>query len=206
MDEATTLKFHSEPELPALARVSVSVTAPTQEVSPRTKARLAGALYLFSVLTAVLAEAFVHGRMLYAAGLVPVLCFAAVTLLLYQIFKPVSRNLALLAAAFNLVSLTFEALEWHLGDINIALVFHGLYCLVTGYLVLRSTFLPRILGMPIMLGGLAWLTALSPMLAQHLNPVNLALGFLGEGSFMLWLLIIGVSPQRWHDQALIVND
>ena len=182
------------------------MTAQIQEASPRTKARLAGALYLISVLTAVLAEAFVHGRMLYAAGLVPVLCFAAVTLLLYQIFKPVSRNLALLAAAFNLVSLTFEALEWHFGDINIALVFHGLYCLVTGYLVLRSTFLPRILGLLMALGGLAWLTALSPTLAHHLSPVNVALGFLGEGSLMLWLLTIGVSPQRWHDQALMAND
>jgi hypothetical protein len=171
------------------------VTAQTKDASPRTKSRLAGALYLLSVLTAVLAEAFVHGRMLYAAGLVPVLWFAAVTLLLYQIFKPVSRNLALLAAAFNLVSLTFEALEWHLGDINIALVFHGLYCLVTGYLVRRSTFLPRILGMLMALGGLAWLTALSPMLAQHLNPGNIALGFLGEGSLMLWLLLAGIRPQ-----------
>jgi hypothetical protein len=171
------------------------VTAQIKDASPRTKGRLAGALYLLSVLTAVLAEAFVHGRMLYAAGLVPVLCFAAVTLLLYQIFKPVSRNLALLAAAFNLVSLTFEALEWHLGDINIALVFHGLYCLVTGYLVRRSTFLPRILGMLMALGGLAWLTALSPMLAQHLNPGNIALGFLGEGSLMLWLLLAGIRPQ-----------
>ena len=170
------------------------MTAQIHEASPRTKARLAGALYLLSVLTAVLAEAFVHGRMLYAAGLVPVLCFAAVTLLLYQIFKPVSRNLALLAAAFNLVSLTFESFEWHLGDINIALVFHGLYCLVTGYLVLRSTFLPRILGMLMALGGLAWLTNLSPSLVLEVNPWNVVLGFLGEGSLMLWLLLVGVCP------------
>lgn len=139
--------------------------------------------------------------MLYVAGLVPVLFFVAVTLLLYGIFKPVSRGLALLAAASNLVSLTFEAIEWHLGDINIALVFHGLYWLVTGYLVFRSTFLPRILGMMMSLGGLAWLTALSPALAHHLNPWNVALGFLGEGSLMLWLVIIGVDAQRWRDQA-----
>lgn len=167
-----------------------------QKISPRTKARIAGALYLLSVLTAILAEAFVRGRMLYAAGLVPVLFFVAVTLLLYGIFKPVSRGLALLAAAFNLVSLTFEAIEWHLEDINIALVFHGLYCLVTGYLVFRSTFLPQILGMMMSLGGLAWLTALSPTLAHHLNPWNIALGFLGEGTLMLWLVIVGVDAQR----------
>jgi Domain of unknown function (DUF4386) len=173
--------------------------------SPRTKARLAGALYLLSVLTAVLAETFVHGKMLYAAGLVPVLCFAAVTVLLYQIFKPVSRNLALLAAAFNLVSLAFEALEWHLGDINIALVFHGLYCLVTGYLVLRSAFLPRILGILMALGGLAWLTNLSPSLVLQVSPWNVVVGFLGEGSLMLWLLISGVSPEREPDDQLSIS-
>jgi hypothetical protein len=170
-------------------------------MSPRTKARLAGALYVLSVLTAVLAETFVHGRMLYAAGLVPVLLFAAVTLLLYGIFKPVNRNLALLAAIFNFVSLAVEALEWHLGDINIALVLHGLYCLVTGYLVFRSLFLPRVLGILMALGGLAWLINISPLLTGLLNPWNVVLGFIGEGSLMLWLLAMGINAQRWNEHA-----
>jgi len=163
--------------------------------SPRTKARLAGALYVLSVLTAVLAEIFVRGHILYIAGLVPVLLFGTVTILLYGIFKPVSRNLALLAATFNLIGLAFEALEWHLGHINIALVFHGLYCLVTGYIVFRSTFLPRALGILMALAGLAWLTNISPPLVHQLNPWNVAAGFLGEGCLMLWLLALGVRPE-----------
>lgn len=129
-------------------------------------------------------------------------CFSPpVTLLLYGIFKPVNRTLALLAAISNLVGLTCEALEWHLGQINIALVFHGLYCLFTGYLVFRSLLLPRILGISMALGGLAWLTNISLPLVQLPNPSNVALGFLGEGSLMLWLLAMGVNAQRWREKA-----
>jgi hypothetical protein len=72
------------------------------EASPRLKARLAGVFYLLAVLTAAFAEGFVRGRLLYAAGLLPVTAFVVVTLLLYQLFKPANRNLAVLAALFTL--------------------------------------------------------------------------------------------------------
>jgi hypothetical protein len=153
------------------------------------------------VLTAVFAEGFVRGKLLYAAGLIPVACFVVVTLLLYQLFKPVDRSLALLAMLSNLVSLTFEVLELHLRGVNIALIFHGLYCLLIGYLAFRSAFLPRVLGMLMALGGLAWLTDLSIPLTNHLSPYNVVSGFVGEGSLMLSLLVIGVSGQRWYAQA-----
>ena len=45
---------------------------------------------------------------------------------------------------------------------NICLVFFGVYCLLIGYLIFRSTFLPRILGVLMALAGLGWLTFLSP--------------------------------------------
>jgi hypothetical protein len=44
-------------------------------------------------------------------------------------------------------------------------------------------------------------TYLSPPLANHLSPYNLALGILGQESVMLWLLVMGVNEQRWKEQA-----
>ena len=74
---------------------------------------------------------------------------------------------------------------------NIGIVFFGFYCLLIGYLIFRSTFLPRILGVLMAFAGLGWLTFLSPPLANYLSPYNLASGFLGEGWVFLSLLVTG---------------
>jgi Domain of unknown function (DUF4386) len=84
---------------------------------------------------------------------------------------------------------------------NICVVFFGVYCLLIGYLIFRSAFLPRILGVPMALAGLGWLTFLSPPLANYLSPYNLVLGFLAELALCLWLLVMGVDVQRWKEQA-----
>jgi hypothetical protein len=86
---------------------------------------------------------------------------------------------------------------------NIGLVFFGFYCLLIGYLIFKWIFLPRILGVLMALAGLAWLTFLSPPLANYLSPYNSALGLLGEGSLTLWLLIVDVNDQPWKQQAPI---
>jgi hypothetical protein len=84
---------------------------------------------------------------------------------------------------------------------NICVVFFGVYCLLIGYFIFRSAFLPRILGAPMAIAGLGWLTFLSPPLADYLSPYILVLGFLAELSLMLWLLVMGVNVQRWKEQA-----
>ena len=81
------------------------------------------------------------------------------------------------------------------------MVFDGFYCLLVGYLIFRSTFLPRVLGVLMAIGGLGWLTYMSPPLANHLSPYNLASGILGQESVMLWLLVMAVNEQRWEEQA-----
>jgi hypothetical protein len=115
----------------------------------------------------------------------------------------VSRSLSLLAAFFGLVGCAFGALSsLHLAPFGInSLVFFGFYCLLIGYLIFRSTFLPRILGVLLALGGLGWLTFVSPQLANYLSPYNMAPGILGEGVLTLWLLVMGVNAQRWKEQA-----
>jgi hypothetical protein len=178
------------------------------EASPRFKARVAGVLCLLVLLTAVFTEFLVRGRLGFIADLgaefIEVSCYLAVTLLLYVIFKPVNGSLSLLAMSFNLVGLTFEALQWQPYGVVIGMVFHGFYCLLIGYLIFRSTFLPRILGALMALAGLCWFTYSSPPLGSYLSPYILAVGLLGEALLCLWLLVMGVNGQRWKEQASAV--
>jgi hypothetical protein len=82
-----------------------------------------------------------------------------------------------------------------------ALVFFGFYALLTGYLIIRSTFLPRILGALGMFGGLGWLSFLYLPLGHLLFPYVVALALLGAGALIVWLLVFGVNEQRWKEQA-----
>jgi hypothetical protein len=175
------------------------------EASPRFKARMAGVFFFLIMLTAAFTELVARGRLSSAGGMaadiVEVSSMLAVTLLLYVIFKPVSRGLSLLAASVNLVGLTFEALQWQPRGVGVGMALHGSYWLLIGYLIFRSTFLPRILGALMTIAGLGWLTYLSPPLVNHLSPYNLASALLAEGLVMLWLLVMGVNVQRWKGQA-----
>jgi hypothetical protein len=148
---------------------SRAVRKRTGEASPRLKARLAGVFYLLSVITAVFAEFFAPGRLGIAAIVIPISCSVIMTLLIYSLFKVAGRSLPLLAVFFNLAGLTFEALQLQPQGVNIGMVLHGLYCLLLGYLILQSHFLPRFLGVLMSFAGLVWLIYLSPSLAHSLS-------------------------------------
>ncbi len=175
------------------------------EASPRPRARITGVVYLLYFLTAVSAEVFV-GRsrlVLYdAVNLIAYAFYIAVTLLFYYLLKPVNRNLSLLAAFFSLLGCANDVLSFfNVAPYKISsLVFFGPYCLLVGYLIFRSSFLPRILGVLMASAGLGWLIFLSPP-ANHLSIYLKVLGFLAEASLMLWLIVKGVNVQRWKEQA-----
>lgn len=88
---------------------------------------------------------------------------------------------------------------------GIGMVFFGFYALLKGYLIVRSTFLPRILGVLSMFAGLGLLTFLSPTLGPRLFPYVSALGLLGAVPQILWLIVFGVDEQRWKEQAGLVD-
>jgi hypothetical protein len=167
----------------------------TVAVSPRRRARITGVVYLFYFLTAVFAEVVGRSRLgVYdTINLISHALYIAVTLLFYYMFKPVNWSISLLAAFLSFVGCANDVLGlFNLAPYRISsLAFFGPYCLLIGYLIFRSTFLPRILGVLMALAGLGWLMFLSP-LATHLFTYLKILGFLAEASLMLWLIVIGV--------------
>ena len=162
------------------------------ETSPQIKARIAGVFYLITFLSGG-AALFIHGMLGVALVLIASACYVAVTLLFYYIFKPVNRTVSLLAAVLSLLGCAIGVVT----SLISPLVFFGFYCLLIGYLIFKSTFLPHILGVLMAFAGLGWLTFLSASFANYLNPYNMLPGMIGEGALTLWLLIMGVNEQRW---------
>ena len=99
--------------------------------------------------------------------------------------------------ALALVFLRLRAAACH----NIGLVFFGVYLLLAGILILKSTFLPRILGVLMVLAGLSYLPFMSPPFVRSLQPYILIFPGVGQISLTLWLLAVGVNEQRWKEQA-----
>jgi hypothetical protein len=99
--------------------------------------------------------------------------------------------------ALALVFLRLRAAAYH----NIGLVFFGAYCLLVGLLILKSTFLPRVLGLLMVLAGLSYILFVSPPLARSLQPYILIFPGVGQISLTLWLLVCGLNAERWMEQA-----
>jgi len=107
---------------------------------------------------------------------------------------------AFTAEQLQALALMFVKLNSYANDIY--LVFFGFWCILIGYLIFRSTFLPRILGVLLAISGLGWVTYLYPPLAYHLfMPYIAAASALGEVPLEFWLIVMGVNAQRWKEQA-----
>jgi hypothetical protein len=96
---------------------------------------------------------------------------------------------ALMWAGFGLALVALAAF-------GIYLVFFGLWLTLIGYLIVRSAFIPAVVGVLAMCGGVCYLTLLAPPLAGYLYPWYLAPDVIGEPVLMLWLLIVGLNPRR----------
>jgi hypothetical protein len=237
---------------------AVVMTKRVADASPRLQARLAGIIALITTSSgyaaivngglivlddaATTAHNILAHEMLFrlaVAGDVLALLYIAYTLLLYNLFRPVSRSLWLLAAFFSLVgcavgavnsllllapmvvlgggqslgafslkqvqALALMFLKLHAQGGNISMVLFGSYNLLIGYLIVRSTFLPRVLGVLLAISGVGYLinsfaNILSPDFAAHLLPYILIPGG-AEILLALWFAVAGVNERRWREQA-----
>lgn len=84
---------------------------------------------------------------------------------------------------------------------DVDLIFFGLWCALTGYLIFRSKFLPRVLGILLAIDGLGWMMYVYPPFAFHIFPLIGAAAGIAEIPLQLWLIVMGVNPQRWTQQA-----
>lgn len=167
--------------------------------SPRFWARLAGLFYLINTVTSISSfSGKLSGSMLSLSNWIATGSYVTVVLLLYVLFRPVSRTLSAIAAAFGLLGCASEALwkfHWFPLHVN-SLVFFGFYCGLLALLILRSSLMPCLFGWLLALAGCGWLTFLTPRLASVCSPYNYIAGGIGEIPFMLWLLIMGVRERR----------
>ncbi|MBC6699355.1 DUF4386 domain-containing protein [Hymenobacter sp. BT190] len=95
------------------------------------------------------------------------------------------------------------ALKSHNIAFNVALLFFGCTCLVNGYLIFRSGYFPRFLGVLLQIAGGGYLVActaalFAPALAAVLLPAILLLPLVGELALCLWLLLKGVNRPQWQ--------
>jgi uncharacterized protein DUF4386 len=92
--------------------------------------------------------------------------------------------------------------DLHTGGLNIAQVFWGLWLFPMGYLVFKSGFLPKVLGILLIIGCFGWL---ADSFAAFLLPnLGLKIGMftgLGEVLLPLWLVIKGVNVEQWEKRA-----
>jgi Domain of unknown function (DUF4386) len=106
----------------------------------------------------------------------------------------------------QLQALAYVSLKLNDYGFGVGLIFFGFECITLGYLIFRSGYLPRILGVLMPLAGLCYLTnsfalLLAPELATKLFPGIMLPSFIAETSFCLWLLVKGVNVPRWQEAA-----
>lgn len=230
----------------------------------RLVARVGGVLYLIIIILGALGEAVVRGsivvpgnatataanlrsmewlwRLGVAGEVVLLTCAIALALILYVLLRPVSRDLALLAVFFNLVSIAIEgvgavslaaallpmtgaayvnaftpeqlnvmallSVRTHTAGFRIALIFFGVECVILGYLISRSGYMPRTIGVLMQIAGVCYVInsfalLLSPPLSSRLFPAILIPSLIAELSLALWLLVKGVRADNWDQYVAL---
>ncbi|RDS80384.1 DUF4386 domain-containing protein [Dyella psychrodurans] len=108
----------------------------------------------------------------------------------------------------QLQTMSYLSMQLQNVGLLISFVFYGLDEMLAGYLIFRSRFLPRVLGILLGLAGFSYFTDgftsfLAPSLNSHLMPYLLFPCLPGEGLYALWLAIKGVNVAKWWAWAAV---
>jgi uncharacterized protein DUF4386 len=107
-----------------------------------------------------------------------------------------SQRLALARAAMRMFGLRF----------SVSLSFFGVFCVLIGYLMFRSRFLPAFLGVLMALGGVSYLiNGFTTFLALPDVPHIFTVTLIAETALLLWLLVFGVNDAKWRERAAAVQ-
>jgi hypothetical protein len=106
----------------------------------------------------------------------------------------------------QLYAMASLSVKLHGYGFGVSLIFFGWVCLILGYLIFRSGYLPKAIGVLMQIAGLSYLTnsfalLLAPAFANRLFPAILVPAFVGEASLCLWLIVKGVNMEKWKPQA-----
>jgi hypothetical protein len=106
----------------------------------------------------------------------------------------------------QLSTIAYLPLRLHGYGFALSLIFFAASCLVVGYLIFRSEFLPKTLGILFQIAGLCYLTnsfalLVAPHFADRIFPAILVPAFIGELSLALWLTVKGVDAAKWEAKA-----
>lgn len=108
----------------------------------------------------------------------------------------------------QLYALTSLAIRSHAYGYSVALLFTGCTFLVHGYLIFKSGYLPRALGVMIQVAGLGYISngfalILYPAIANLVFLAIILPVLIGETSLSLWLLIKGVNIKKWNERRSV---
>lgn len=105
--------------------------------------------------------------------------------------------------AAQLSSLASLFLDLHSHGYDLALILFGVHCLLLGYLITKSLYLPKAMGYLVMAAGATYLVGsytrfLFPDFVGTVSPIYLV-AIVSELSLCLWLVIKGVNLEHWRD-------
>lgn len=106
----------------------------------------------------------------------------------------------------QLQDLAYVSLRVHSLGYGASLLFFGVCCALSGHLIQKSGYLPRIVGGLLSVAGYGYVVfslgqLLSPAFAARvLFPWSFSIAFVGESALCLWLLVKGVNIPKWNER------